>query len=155
MASQKNKKNDPDRDSDTKEETSQASVEKGILLYNELEKIMLNKPCKFSQMQYVANSFNRLDELGYANANAHRKVIFILILNHSVIKDGIYCKNKLPYHMEYLGKKRPKPKNKANTETSVTLLDEEKPVRCVLEKVPPTCQKILLAYTEIYLIESK
>ncbi len=159
---------------DSKEESSEPSSDEIVIkLYDELEAIMRNKPVKFSQMEYVATSINRLDELednvrnrtsgepeepeGVDAANLHRLIIFVLILHHSVSKDGIFCKNKLPYHMEYVGKKRTKNQARDPHEaTVVTLIDKEsKPVRCVLEKIPPVLQNILLGYVVEKMVKKK
>lgn len=152
-------------------------------LYDELEESVKNNPARFSEMEFVADSINRLDELDKDTANEHRKIIFGLIWHHYQTRD-ITCKNnnKLPYGIEFFNRK----KNSINRSTvSVTkeesvsrspsisknnsssnsksigspiLYIEEsdsqiETIKCVLEKIPPTLQKILLAYVKFYIIE--
>lgn len=152
-------------------------------LYDELEESVKNNPARFSEMEFVADSINRLDELDKDTANEHRKIIFGLIFHHYQTRD-ITCKNntKLPYGIEFFNRK----KNSSNRSTvsvskeeSVSgshsgirsnsksdsksigspILDIDDPesqietIKCVLEKIPPTLQKILLAYVKFYIIE--
>ena len=143
-------------------------------LYDELEEHVKNNPAKFSEMEFVANSINRLDEMDRESANIHRKIIFLLIWHHYQTRD-ITCKtNKLPYGIDYFNKRlgstsRSKSKSKsspimlsplpAKQKADLNKIEERKEehkietIKCVLEKVPPTLQKILLAYVKFYMVE--
>jgi len=117
-------------------------------LYDELEDNMKNKPLNFSQMQSVANNISRLEELEEEHAKQHSLIIFLLIYHHFVNREGKVCKNKLPYNIDIIGRKR----NKGNSSSSSENEDNIS-IKCVIEKLPPILQKILLAYTVLYIVK--
>lgn len=116
-------------------------------LYDQLEDNMKNKPLNFSEMQTVADNISRLDELDEESAREHTLIIFLLIFHHYVNREGKNGKNKLPYNIDIIGKKR----NKNNSSSSGN--EENISIKCVIEKLPPVLQKILLAYTILYIVK--
>ena len=117
-------------------------------LYDQLEDNMKNKPLNFSEMQSVADNISRLDELDEESSKEHSLIIFLLIFHHYVNREGKNGKNKLPYNIDIIGKKRNKNNSSSSSENEKNIS-----IKCVIEKLPPVLQKILLAYTILYIVK--
>lgn len=110
---------------------------KDMELYNELEKYTRDKPSKFSESKMAAVTINRLEELPKEEAIKHYTVIYLLILHYYYTRDmSRKIENKHPYGMNIVGK---------NKNTG--------PLKCVMSKIPPVLQKIIVAYVGLYMLE--
>lgn len=135
-------------------------------LYEELEEIVKNIPTRFSEMEFVSTNIIRLDEMEDKEAQQqHRDIIFLLIWIHYQTRD-INKTNKLPYGIDIFNKKKniirsdETEKNEDKDKEPKQEQGEEKEdltetYKCILEKFPPTLQKLLLAYVKFYLVEDQ
>lgn len=135
-------------------------------LYEELEEIVKNIPTRFSEMEFVSTNIIRLDEMEDKEAQQqHRDIIFLLIWIHYQTRD-INKTNKLPYGIDIFNKKKniirsdETEKNEDKDKEPKQEQGEEKKdltetYKCILEKFPPTLQKLLLAYVKFYLVEDQ